>query len=97
MVDTPKYNQFCTAAKKVGDKAESMDETVLTVADIISTIFDDATGGVLGRNVGPASRIYWEIFTRRTATFLFGGRHEIAQLVSEPCGWLALHDKLMLI
>ena len=54
-------------------------------------------GGVLGRNVGPASRIYWEIFTRRTATFLFGGRYEIAQLVNEPCGWLALHDKLMLI
>ena len=49
-----------------------------------------------GRIVGPASEIYWEIFTRRGLTRIFGN-YNIAGLVSEPAGWLPLADKLMLI
>lgn len=49
-----------------------------------------------GRDVGPASRIYWEIFQRRGATRIFG-QYDTAKLISEPCGWRALGDKLLLI
>lgn len=49
-----------------------------------------------GGKVGPASRLYWEIFQRRGATRLFG-QYDTARLVSEPCGWRALGDKLLLI
>ena len=49
-----------------------------------------------GGGVGPASRIYWEIFTRRGLTRLLG-QYDIAQLVKEPCGWEALTDKLLLM
>lgn len=49
-----------------------------------------------GGRIGPASRIFWEIFTRRGATALFG-KYDIDALVREPGGWLALNDKLMLL
>lgn len=49
-----------------------------------------------GGKIGPASRIFWEIFTRRGVTALFG-KYDIDALVREPGGWLALNDKLMLI
>ncbi len=49
-----------------------------------------------GRMTGPASQIYWEIFTKRGLTRIFGN-YDIAGLVSEPAGWLPLADKLMLI
>jgi hypothetical protein len=49
-----------------------------------------------GQNAGPASMIFWEIFTKRNLTRIFG-KYPIMQLVQEPAGWLALADKLMLI
>ncbi len=49
-----------------------------------------------GPGAGPASKIFWEIFTKRGATRLFGA-YDVAALVKEPAGWMALGDKLMLI
>ncbi len=49
-----------------------------------------------GRGVGPASQMYWEMFTRRGLTRVFG-TYNIAGLVKEPAGWLPLADKIMLI
>lgn len=49
-----------------------------------------------GGKTGPASKIYWEIFARRGATRVFG-RYDTARLISEPGGWQALADKLLLI
>ncbi len=49
-----------------------------------------------GGKIGPGSQLFWEIFTRRGVTAVFG-RYDIAQLVNEPAGWRALGDKLMLM
>lgn len=49
-----------------------------------------------GGKIGPGSRIFWEIFTKRGMTALLG-RYDIAQLIQEPAGWEALADKLLLI
>ena len=56
--------------------------------------FDGALGR--GDSVRPASRIYWEIFTKRGMTRAFGC-YNISGLVREPAGWLPLADKMMLI
>ena len=50
----------------------------------------------MGPAAGPASRIFWEIFAKRGATRLLGAC-DVAALVREPAGWMALGDKLMLI
>jgi hypothetical protein len=44
--------------------------------------------------VGPASRIFAEIFARRGATAVFGS-YNVAALIHEPAGWMALGDKLV--
>lgn len=49
-----------------------------------------------GPDAGPASAIVWEIFTKRGATRVLGA-YDVAALVREPAGWMALGDKLMLI
>ena len=49
-----------------------------------------------GAGAGPASGIFWEIFTKRGATRAFG-KYDIQALVKEPAGWMALADKLLLI
>jgi len=43
---------------------------------------------------GPASRIFAEIFARRGATAVFGS-YDVAALIREPAGWMALGDKLV--
>ena len=52
--------------------------------------------GPAGPSAGPASAIFWEIFTKRGATRILGN-YDIDALVREPAGWLALGDKLTLI
>ncbi len=49
-----------------------------------------------GKAVGPASAILYELFTKRGMTRIFG-QHDIANMVKEPAGWLAVRDKLMLM
>ena len=46
--------------------------------------------------VGPASAMFYEIFTKRSFTRIFG-KHDTAALIKEPAGWMALNDKLMLM
>lgn len=45
---------------------------------------------------GPASAMFFEIFTKRGATRIFG-KYDTASLIREPGGWMALEDKLKLI
>lgn len=52
--------------------------------------------GMVGPEAGGASSIIWEMFTKRGATRIFGA-YDIAALIREPAGWLALGDKFMLI
>jgi hypothetical protein len=46
--------------------------------------------------IGPASRIVWELFTKRGVTRILG-KYDIDGIVHEPAGWMAINDKLMLI
>lgn len=43
--------------------------------------------------IGPATELFWEIFTRRGVSRFFG-QDAIAQMAREPAGWLALATKL---
>ena len=52
--------------------------------------------GARGGPVGPASAMFYEIFTKRSFTRIFG-KHDTAALIKEPGGWMALNDKLMLM
>ena len=45
---------------------------------------------------GPASRICWELLTKRGATRIFG-QYDVNAILSEPAGWKVINDKLMLI
>ncbi|WP_284945003.1 hypothetical protein [Acidisoma cladoniae] len=51
---------------------------------------------ITGPDAGPASAVIWEIFTKRGATRLLG-KYDVAALIREPAGWMALADKLLLI
>jgi hypothetical protein len=54
---------------------------------------------VIGRShgpCGPASAMFFEIFTKRGATRIFG-KYDTETLIREPGGWMALEDKLKLI
>ena len=55
-----------------------------------------AGGGVSKGPVGPASAMFYEIFTKRGATRIFG-KYDTEQLIREPGGWMALNDKLMVM
>lgn len=53
------------------------------------------SGASGGKAVGPASAIYYEIFTRYGATAIFRS-YDKSELVKEPASWFALFDKLSL-
>lgn len=46
--------------------------------------------------VGPATEIMYELFRRRGMTRVLGA-YDVARLISEPAGWMAVGDKIMLI
>jgi len=58
---------------------------------VISSVLSSRAGPV-----GPASAMFYEIFTKRSFTRIFG-KHDTAALIREPGGWMALNDKLMLM
>lgn len=53
-------------------------------------------GGARGKSAGPASRMVYELFTKRGVTRLLG-KHDVDQIMHEPGGWHAISDKLLLI
>ena len=92
---------IATAVAKAGVKLTMTNLCYMTAANIHWRAYQEQAisgglGGGTGGGVGPASKIYWEIFQRRGATRIFG-QYDTAALVSEPCGWRALGDKLLLI
>ena len=92
---------LATAVAKVGIKMTLTKVCYAAAASIHWRAYQEQaiSGGLslgTGSNVGPASQIYWEIFTKRGLTLVFG-RYKIAELVKEPAGWLPLADKIMLI
>jgi hypothetical protein len=92
---------IAAAVAKAGVKLTMTNLCFATAANIHWRAYQEQAisgglGGGTGGRVGPASRIYWEIFQRRGATRIFG-QYDTAALVFEPCGWRALGDKLLLI
>lgn len=92
---------IATAIAKAGVKLTMTNMCYTAAANIHWRAYQEQaiSGGLnlgTGGKVGPASKIYWEIFQRRGATRIFG-QYDTAQLISEPCGWRALGDKLVLI
>ncbi|HVJ55577.1 MAG TPA: hypothetical protein VM689_24160 [Aliidongia sp.] len=58
---------------------------------------EQVIAGSAARNrlkVGPATQIFHEIFTRRALTAALGS-YDVAKLIREPAGWMALGDKLV--
>ena len=53
-------------------------------------------GGIKSGACGPASAMFYEVFTKRGVTRIFG-KYDTEQLIAEPGGWMALNDKLMLM
>lgn len=53
-------------------------------------------GGIKSGACGPASAMFYEIFTKRGVTRIFG-KYDTETLINEPGGWIALNDKLMLM
>ncbi|MGE4481434.1 hypothetical protein [Acidocella sp.] len=92
---------IATTVTKMGIRLSMNSACLTTAAAIHWRAFQEQqiSGGLSlgkGGKIGPASRIFWEIFTRRGMTRMFG-KYDIDALVHEPAGWLALHDKLMLL
>lgn len=46
--------------------------------------------------VGPASKIVWELFTKRGISRILG-KHDVNAIVKEPAGWMAISDKILLM
>lgn len=92
---------IATAVATAGVKLTLTNLCYATAANIHWRAYQEQaiSGGLnygTGKKVGPASKIYWEIFQRRGATRVFG-QYDTAKLIGEPCGWRALGDKLTLI
>jgi hypothetical protein len=89
------------AVVKTGVKLTYTNVCCVTAANIHWRAFQEqaVSGGLslgTGGKIGPASQIYWEIFTKRGLTRLLGN-YDIARLVQEPAGWQPLADKLLLL
>lgn len=90
-----------TAVMTAGIKLSMMNICYMTAASIHwrayqeQKLFRAMGGGSKTNKAGPATRIYWEIFTRRGLTGVFG-KYEREKLISEPGGWMPLADKLLL-
>jgi len=52
--------------------------------------------GAKGGPAGPASAMFYEVFTKRSFTRIFG-KYDTETFIREPGGWMALNDKLMLM
>lgn len=83
------------AAAKVGVKLTMTKVVLRTSAEIHWRAFQEQAISRQSK-AGPASRIAYEIFTRRGATRIFG-KYDVDRFIKEPSGWLALSDKLLLI
>jgi hypothetical protein len=84
------------AFAKLGIKMRYTNVCAMTALELHWRAFQEQT--ILGSSggTGPALSILTELFTRRGITQIFG-RHDIRGMISEPEGWRAIFDKLLLI
>ena len=62
-------------------------------ADFDATVRKARQNFYFYRDAGPATKLFTELFTRRSALAVLGG-YDIAALIMEPGGWVALTDKV---
>ncbi|MBL0937709.1 MAG: hypothetical protein IBJ03_02380 [Gemmatimonadaceae bacterium] len=88
------------AGAKLGIKLKFSNLCAMTAMDLHWRCYQETAllSGIrgIGSGTGPATRILQELFIRRGATRVFG-QHNLAGLVKEPGGWMAVNDKLLLI
>lgn len=92
---------IATTVAKMGIRLTMTTACLTTAAAIHWRAYSEQriSGGLrlgTGKKVGPATRIYHEVFKRRGATRIFG-QYDTMGLIDEPGGWLALSDKLLLL
>lgn len=87
------------AGVKLGVKFTMTKVCLMLSADLHWRAFQEQViAGAFGGKgkVGPASRIIYELFRRRGATRVFG-QYDVDQFIKEPCGWMAVSDKVLLM
>lgn len=91
---------IATTVAKLGIKVTLTKLVARTAMEVHWRAYQETViAGSLGARpgpVGPASAMFYEIFTKRSFTRIFG-KHDTAGLIKEPGGWMALNDKLMLM
>ncbi len=89
---------IAAAAGKLGIKVGLPEMCYLAAIEIHWRAFQEQAISVgfskTSTKVGPASRIFSELFTRRGLTAI-GGSYDVASLIREPAGWMALGDKMV--
>lgn len=87
------------AGAKLGVKFTMTKVCLMLSADLHWRAYQEqVVGGAFGGKgkIGPASKIVYELFTRRGATRIFG-KYDVDKFIKEPCGWMAISDKILLI
>jgi hypothetical protein len=85
---------IANAIAKIGIKLTMTKVCYWTAAELHWRAFVEKK---INRNaVGPGGRILTELFTRRGATRIFG-KYDLDAIITEPCGWMAVADKICLI
>ena len=80
---------IAAAVAKTGVKLTFTNAAFMAAAGIHWRAFQEqAISGGRGGKIGPASRIFYEIFTKRSMTRLLGN-YDIMGLIKEPGGWEA--------
>ncbi len=90
-----------TAIAKLGIKLTLGKLIARTAMEVHWRSFQELTlgrslGGKSSGACGPASAMFYEVFTKRSFTRIFG-KYDTERLIREPGGWIALNDKLMLM
>ena len=85
---------IAAAVAKIGIKLTVTKICYWTAADLHWRAF--AERRINKSAVGPGGRIVAELFTRRGATRILG-KYDVDAIINEPCGWMAVADKICLI
>lgn len=85
------------AGAKLGVKLTQNKACLAVSSQLHWRAFQEQAISIGGRNIGPASRILYELFQRRTLTGRMLGQYSVDKIIKEPAGWMAVNDKMMLI
>lgn len=87
---------IATTVAKLGIKVTLGKLLTRTAMEVHWRAYQELVIGRSQKPCGPASAMFFEIFTKRGFTRIFG-KYDTVALIREPGGWMALEDKLKLI